>query len=173
MSPIFGKTEEEKAREQQQTQREHETNLSAARADADQPMDKAYIDKMTDHQLSQGTVDILSNLLDQDFLLGNMTDAEIHEYRWLARVIRLEVESLHPNEDSVFQGEFRMFLFDDKSQNLPPLDEVDKAVIEQFLMGVIARATRGKDGWQQEMFNKTITASERREVGEEDDGGIW
>jgi hypothetical protein len=66
-----------------------------------------------------------------------------------------------------------MFLFDDKSQNLPPLDEVDKAVIEQFLMGVIARATRGKDGWQQEMFNKTITASERREVGEEDDGGIW
>ena len=172
MSTIFGKSEEEKAREEQREEREHNTNLSAAQAQAEQPMDKAYIDKMTDHQLSQGTVDILSNLLDQDFLLGNMTDAEIHEYRWLARVIRLEVEALHPNEDSVFQGELRMVAFDDRSQNLPPLDEVDKAVIEQFLMGVIARATRGKDGWQQEMFNKTITASERREVGDEDEGGF-
>jgi hypothetical protein len=173
MSPIFGKSEEEKAREEQREEREHNTNLSAAQAQADKPMDKAYIDKMTDHQLSQGTVDILSNLLDQDFMLGNMTDAEVHEYRWLARVIRLEVEALHPNQDSVFQGQLRMVAFDDKAQNLPPLDEGDKAVIEQFLMGVIARATRGKDGWQQKMFNETIVASERREVGDDDDGGIW
>jgi len=171
MSPIFGKSEEEKAREEQREEREHNTNLSAAQAQAEQPMDKAYIDKMTDHQLSQGTVDILSNLLDQDFLLGNMTDAEIHEYRWLARVLRLEVESLHPNQDSVFQNELRMIAFDDRAQNLPPLDDVDKAVIEQFLMAVIARATRGKDGWQQEMFNKTISASERREVSDDDNSG--
>lgn len=172
MSPIFGKSEEEKIREENQTNQEHQTNLTAAQAQAEQPMDKAYIDKMTDHQLSQGTVDILSNLLDQDFLLGNMTDAEVHEYRWLARVIRLEVEALHPNGEGVLQEQVRMAAFDDPSQNLPPLDEVDKAVIEQFLMAVIARATRGKDGWQQEMFNKTITASERREVGEDDDGGF-
>jgi len=172
VSTIFGKSEEEKRREEAEENEEHRMNLSAARAETEQPMDKAYIDKMTDHQLSQGTVDILSNLLDQDFLLGNLTDAEVHEYRWLARVIRLEVEAIHPGQDAVFQGDLRMVAYDDDAQRLPPLDEVDKAVIEQFLMGVISRATRGKDGWQQEMFNKTITASERREVDSDDDGGF-
>lgn len=147
-------------------------NLQASAAEAERPMDEAYIDKMTDHQLSQGTVDILSNLLDQDFLLGNLTSAEVHEFRWLARVLRLEVESLHPNSDSVFQGDLRAVAFDDRSQRLPPLDESDKSVIEQFLMAVIARATRGEDGFQQEMFNKTITASETRQVDESDDGGF-
>jgi len=39
-------------------------------------------------------------------------------------------------------------------------------------MGVIARATRGKDGWQQTMFNKTISASETRKVDDDDDGGF-
>jgi len=39
-------------------------------------------------------------------------------------------------------------------------------------MAVISRATRGKDGWQQEMFNKTIQASETREVGDDDGGGF-
>jgi len=58
------------------------------------------------------------------------------------------------------------------SQKLPALDDVDKTIIEQFIMGVISRATRGKDGWQQEMFNKTITASETREVDDGDDGGF-
>lgn len=172
MSTIFGESDEERRREEAQRSQQHQMNLSAARADAERPMDKAYIDKMTDHELSQGTVDILSNLLDQDFLLGNMTDAEVHEYRWLARVLRLEVESLHPHQESVFQQRTRMAAFDADGQRLPPLDEADKTIIEQFLMAVIARATRGKAGWQQEMFNKTITASETREVNDDDEGGF-
>jgi hypothetical protein len=169
--PIFSDPEEER-REEARRQQEHQMNLQASAAEAERPMDEAYIDKMTDHQLSQGTVDILSNLLDQDFLLGNLTAAEVHEFRWLARVLRLEVEALHPNNDSVFQGDLRAVAFDDRSQRLPPLDESDKSVIEQFLMAVIARATRGEDGFQQEMFNKTITASETRQVDDNDDGGF-
>ena len=168
--PIFSDPEEER-REDAKRQQEHQMNLQASSAEASQPMDQAFVDKMTDHQLEQGTVDILSNLLDQDFLLGNLEEAEVHEYRWLARVLRLEVEALHPNEDSVYRGAFRAAAFDDRSQNLPALDEVDKTIIEQFIMGVIARATRGEEGFQQEMFNKTITASETRSV-DDDDGGF-
>ena len=172
MSAVFDESEEQKRREEARQQQQEQMNLQAAQAEAERPMDKAYIDKMTDHQLEQGTIDILSNLLDQDFLLGNMTDAEVHEYRWLARVLRLEVEALHPSQGSVFKDDLRMIAYDSGDQRLPPLDEVDKTVIEQFLMGVISRATRGKDGWQQEMFNKTITASETREVDEADEGGF-
>ena len=167
---IFSDPEEER-RQDAKRQQEHQMNLQAANAESDRPMDQAYIDKMTDHQLSQGTVTIMSNLLDQDFLLGNLEEAEVHEYRWLSRVIRLEVESLHPNQDSIFTDEIRAVAFDDERQKLPALDEADKSIIEQFIMGVIARATRGEDGFQQEMFNKSIQASETREVGD-DDGGI-
>jgi len=166
-----GPTEEE-IREQQREDQLHQMNLQSAQANG-QAMDKTYINEMTDHELDQGTVDILSNLLDRDFMLGNLSDAEVHEYRWLARVIRLEIEALHPNEDSVWKGPLRAVAFDDRKDALPSLSEQDLSIIEQFLMAVIARATRGKDGWQQEMFNKTITASERRDVGNDDDGGIW
>ena len=169
--PIFSDPEEER-REDAKRQQEHQMNLQAASAESQRPMDQAYIDKMTDHQLTQGTINIMSNLLDQDFLLGNLTEAEVHEYRWLARVIRLEVESLHPHEDSIFKGDLRAVAFDDERQRVPALDEADKSIIEQFVMGVIARATRGEDGFQQEMFNKSIQASETRQVND-DDGGFW
>jgi hypothetical protein len=172
MNTIFGQSEEEKRREEAEERQRHNLNLNAASAQADKPMDRAYIDKMTDHQLSQGTIDILSNLLDQDYLLGNMTEAEVHEFRWLARVLRLKVEAMHPPQESFFQGRARMICYGDKSQKLPALDDVDKTVIQQFIMGVIARATRGKDGWQQTMFNKTISASETRKVDDDDDGGF-
>jgi hypothetical protein len=62
--------------------------------------------------------------------------------------------------------------FDDPDDAAEPLSERQKAKIEQFIMAVISRATRGRDGWQQEMFNKSISASETREVNSDDDGGF-
>lgn len=162
---------DEDLREQQRQEQRHQMNLNAAQARGE-GMDRTYINEMTDHELAQGSVDILSNLLDRDFMLGNLSDAEVHEYRWLVRVLRLEIEALHPNEDSVFRGPLRAVAFGDRDDALPSLSEQDLSIIEQFLMAVIARATRGKDGWQQEMFNKTIQASETRQVGEDDSGGF-
>jgi len=162
----------EEQREEQRNHQQHSLNLQASSRPESEEMSAAYIDKMTDHSLDQGTIDLLSNMLDEDFMLGKLSEAEHHEFRWLARVMRLEVESLHPNEDSIWQGELRAVAFDDMNQALPPLDAKDKAIIEQFIHGSISRASRGKDGWQQEMFNKTITASETREVGDDDDGGF-
>ena len=170
MGLISNGASEAELREQQRDDQLHQMNLNAA--DAEQPMDTAYIDKMTEDTLQDPTVDMLSNLLNQDFLLGNLQEAEVHEYRWLARVMVLEVQSLHPNDESIFRGRLRAAAFDKKGEQLDPLSPRQKAVIEQFIMGVISRATRGRDGWQQEMFNKTISASEKREVGDDDDGGF-
>lgn len=158
------------AQDRQERQQEHLTMLSQPVDDGTE-MDEAYIDKMTGSRLEQGTINLLSNLLSEDFVLGNFSQAEVHEFRWLARVIRLEVEALHPHEESVWTGEFRKVAFDQPMQALKPLDDAELAIIEQYIMGVISRATRGKDGWQQEMFNKTITATERRDL-DEDEGGL-
>jgi hypothetical protein len=164
-----GKSDDE-VRQEQRDEQLHQMNLSAA--GADEPMDEGYIRETIDSELQDPTVDMLSNLMSRDFLLANFSDAEIHEYRWLTRVMIKEVEAFHPNPDSLFTGEVRAAAFDDKNQNLSPLSERQKAEIEQFVMDVTARATRGKQGWQQEMYNKTITASEKREVGNDDDGGF-
>ena len=161
----------EDVRERQAKRQQHQQNLSAA-SRGGQPMDEQYIDKMTDEDLSSETVSRLSNLLDRDFMLGNLQEAEVHEFRWLARVAVKEVAGYHPREDSIWQGTLRAAAKDDVAEAERPLDAADRAEIEQFVMGVIARATRGRDCWQQEMFNKTITASETREIGGDDDGGF-
>ena len=110
-----GKSDDE-LREEAAERQMHQMNLSAAQAE--NPMNTAYIGKMTDHNLDDPTVDILANLLDQDFLLGNLQEAEVHEYRWLARVMMLEVEAIHPNDQSVFSGELRAVAFGDSDDAL-------------------------------------------------------
>jgi hypothetical protein len=170
MGIIRNNKSDDELRDEARQNQLHQMNLSAAKGD--QPMDTAYIDKMTDHNLQDPTVDMLANMLDQDFMLGNLQEAEVHEYRWLARVMMLEIRGLHPNEGSIWQGKLRAVAKDDKDDAIEALSARERAILEQFIMATISRATRGRDGWQQEMFNKTIQASETREVGEEDEGGF-
>lgn len=159
----------QEVQQRQARQRQHQQNLASA---GETPMSKQYIDKVTGEDLSSDTVERLSNLLDRDFMLGNLDDAETHEYRWLARVAVKEVTGHYPRQDSIWQGELRAAAKDDPTDGDEALDAADRAEIEQFVMGAIARATRGRDGWQQEMFNKTIQASETREIDDDDDGGF-
>lgn len=159
----------EEQQEEQQKNQDHVTNLQFA---DDGSMDSGYIDKVTNSQLQQGTVRILSNLLSKDFVLGNLSDAEVHEHRWLTRQVVLEVEAAHPRPDSMWRGRFRQVASGMERDALEPLDDAQKTVMQQFVQGVITRATRSRDGWQQEEVNKSYRVSERREP-DKDDGGFW
>jgi len=159
---------QEELREAQEANQDHSANLQFA---DDGAMDRGYIDKVTNSQLRQGTIDILANLLSEDFVLGNLSDAEVHEHRWLAREIVIEAEAEHPHDDSMWQGRFRQVAAGRDRDALRPLDGPQKAVMAQFTQGVIARATRSREGWQQEELNKSYRVSERREP-DGDDGGF-
>lgn len=163
-----GKTAAEE-RDDQRAQQEHMTNLQF---NDDGQMNRGYIDKVTNSELQQGTVDILQNLLSKDFVLGNLSEAEVHEYRWLVRELLLEVEAAHPDPKSMWQGRFRQVAAGKERQALEPLDSAQKTVMKQLIQGVIARATRSRDGWQQEEVNKSYRVSERREPDAKDDGGF-
>lgn len=158
----------EEVQEQQEANQDHSTNLQFA---DDGSMDAGYIDKVTNSQLDQGTIDVLANLLSKDFVLGNLSEAEVHEHRWLTREVVMEAESEHPREDSMWQGRFRQVAAGRERDALTALDGPQKAVMQQFTQGVIARATRSRDGWQQEEVNKSYRVSERREP-DADDGGF-
>ncbi|MDR9382218.1 MAG: hypothetical protein RI560_11205 [Natronomonas sp.] len=158
----------EQQQQRQQANQEHMANLQFA---ADGSMDRGYIDQVTKSELDPGTVEILSNLMSKDFVLGNLNDAEVHEHRWLSRELLLEVEAMHPNPGSMWQGRFRQVASGEERNGLRPLDDAQKTVMQQFIQGVIARVTRSKEGWQQEEVNKSYSVSERREP-DADDGGF-
>jgi hypothetical protein len=163
---------DDEIRKEQRTHDQHNQNLRAAAARGQDLDTKTYIDKITDHSLDDATINELSAWLDEDFMHGNLEEAEVHEFRWLARVSKNEVVGAHPTRDSVFEGKLRAATVDNRQVAHTPLTDREQALVHEFTQAVTARATRGRGGWQQEEYNKTITASETREVGEEDDGGI-
>lgn len=168
---VFGGNDQSKQLEQQQAGQDHARNLANGLEDLD--VDAEYIDKLTQTELNDATVSMLANMLSRDWVLANMSDAEVNETRWLSRVMLLRVESLHPGPDSVWTGEFRKFCADNEQQALEPLTSAQRTEIFELIQGVIARATRSRDGWQQDKLNESISVSERRDNSEPDDGGLW
>lgn len=164
-------TDEPDEREEQKRNQMDMQNLAEAGATGPPTANPDYVDRITHSNLDQGTVDILSNMLSQDWVLGNLGEAEVHEIRWLVRVMMMQLESLHPPADSIWTGELRQYASGNQRQALEPLDPAQKLVIFELIQGVIARATRSKDGWQQEIFRKQIKQSETVDRSSDDEGG--
>lgn len=162
-----GRSERE-IREEQQARKEDQINLSA---NVEEDVDEDYVSLVTESELQQGTAEMLRNLLSRDWVLSKMSDAEVHEMRWLARTIADEVEAMHPPEDSIWQGDLRMYASGDPKQQLEPLSSTQKTEIFQLIQGFIARVARSKEGFQQETFKKQIRKSEREDRSEDEDGG--
>jgi len=166
-----GKSDDE-LREEQRLHQQHTSNLQAAAAQSQDIDTRTYIDKIGAHSLDEATIAELEGWLDEDFMHGNLEEAEVHEFRWLARVSKNEVTAAHPDDDSIVTGPLRAAMFDSDQIAHSPLTSKQEALIHQFAQAVTARATRGRGGWQQEQYNKTVTASETREVSDDDDGGF-
>ena len=159
----------EKQIQRQVANSEHMNNLS--RMDNDD-LDPEYIQQMTESQLSAGTIAMLDNMLSKDWVLANFSEAEVNEERWLGRTVNLILESLHPNDESVWTGEFRKYCSGQANNALEPLDSQQRAIVFQFIQGHTARVTRGRDGWQQDKFNESLTVSERRDNKDNKSGGL-
>lgn len=154
-----------------QQQQMHMQNLGEVGALDQGPADSDYVDRITQTELNQGTVRILENMLSRDWVLANFDDAEVHEIRWLSRVMMKQLEALHPPEDSIWTGNLRQYASDDDRQALEPLDSAQRLVVFETIQGVISRATRSKDGWQQENFRKQIKQSETLDRSTDEDEG--
>lgn len=164
--------------EPQERQKQHQMNLSGAQRRQqmfaeDGTLRTDYIQEMVGSELEQGTIDLLSNMRAQDFILANLSEAEVHEVRWLSRVMKLKTEALHPNQHSIWQGEFRKVCSGDPRGALKHLDARQRLILDEFIQGVIARVSRAKGGFQQEQFNKQISVSETRDADDGDDDGGW
>lgn len=165
---LNGDSQREAERRQQKRQR-HNQNLQQA-PQVDEPV-ADFVEQVLNSDLDPGTADMLSNMLQSDWVLGNLSDAEVHEARWLARTVADEVESMHPHEDSIWQGELRAYAANDESQKLKSLNSAEKTTIFQLIQAFTVRVTRSENMEQQEVFKKNI--NESRTVDEEQGSGGW
>lgn len=154
----------------EENRRNQDHGAAVNQAFADDDDDTEYIREVTDTELQHQTVEMLDNMLSKDFVLSNMSDAEVHEQRWIARIVKLMVETQHPHDDSLWQGRFRQVASDRADGHLNTLSEAEKTEILEVVQGFIARVARSREGWQQEEISKSYAVSERRE-NDADDGG--
>lgn len=158
-------------REAQEQMQDHSTNLQQAQTLAPDFNDRReYLEAVIDDQLDDATVGMLRNMTSPDFILSNMNDAEITEIKKLRRITYKKVVAAHPNDDAIMQGDLREQVYENGAA-LEPLTQNQKVLIDQYIRGAFARLVRSRDGFQQEQFGKTISASERKD-NDSDNGGL-
>jgi hypothetical protein len=151
---------------------DHQGNLQQAQSLAPDFNDRReYLAEVVEDELDAATVGMLRNMTSRDFILSNLNDAEITEIKKLRRITFKKILAAHPNPNAIMQGDLRKDVYENGSA-LNPLTQNQKVLIDQYLRGAFARLARSRDGFQQEQFGKTISASERKDANDDDSGGV-
>jgi len=164
---------EREFRKRQKANRQQQELQQAFNADG--TMSESYIDSLiTSSDLDTGravqdpssveglqsrTVAKLSNLLSRDWVLANLTDAQEHDIRNKLEVMQLKVIGMHPPQGSRLTGEMRAFLLDDEQEQLQPLSQHERILIDELFESLKARLTRGRQGFERKQLNTTIAES--------------
>jgi len=160
--------DQRKAQEQMQ---DHQSNLQQANQMAPDYSDRReYLEAVIEDELDDASVGMLRNMTSPDFILSNFNKAEINEIKKLREITLKKVFAAHPDQRSVMKGDLRKQVYED-GKAYPALDQNQKALIDQYVRGAYARVARSRDGFQQEQFGKTISASERKNA-DKDEGGL-
>jgi len=104
--------------------------------------------------LDEATVDLARTLLTRDIPLGNLSDAELTEFRYLLENRFLEILAEHPPEGSGLQGKRRKVMLGDVRRTEAALTGQQRSELRRIKQIILSRATRGKGGWQQDKINE-------------------
>jgi len=132
-----------------------------------------YLERLVNSELDGDKKDILANLLSRDWVLGNLTDEQVHEIKWELRIMREQFFAMYPDQDSGVTGSLRAFVHDKQSASLDPLTQQERHEVDQFFRGVWMRVSRASDMKQQELMATSISESYvQRGDTADGDGGI-
>lgn len=158
-------------REERDRQREHEvatTGLQqATQQDSFEQQKAQFLDKLTETGMSDAATGTLDNMVDQTFVLGHLTSAETHEIKWRLHTMFLKIKAIFPPQESVLQGPFRAFVYDDRDEDITALTDKQEIIISQMIIGITAYVSRSREGVQLEHLVKSVNVSEVRNPEEE------
>jgi len=158
--------------EQQQRQLEAQ-NAQAAHAREEFSRDLAdYVDSVTETEVNPIEKCGLENFLSKDFVLGYQDAKDIEAQRWYMYIVIERILAVAPQEGDFIKGDEEMELMygvDANKTITEPLSVHDKNALHAARMVIVSRASRSKDGFQQETFKTNV--SESRVVRPEQDSG--
>lgn len=131
-----------------------------------------YLEKLMQTDMTDAGINLLDNMVDRSFILGNITGAEYHDIKWQMQVMYLKIKANFPPEESEVTGDIRAFVLDDKDENLEALTGQQRTIIAQMIRGITMLVSRSKDGFQQEMNVKSISVSEVMDSDERGDDSV-
>lgn len=125
-----------------------------------------------EERLQPNTIRKIQGLLNKQWVLSNLTDAETHDrVHWL-EVMKYKIYGEHPPPESAIRGPIRAFLYDDPWEELQPLTPGERNEIDQIIQGLKNRVTRSRGGFERKQQQTSIARTERESDGEDDSGGL-
>lgn len=124
------------------------------------------------------TLQVLDMLIEKDFALGNLSDADIHELKWLREITKLKLEAIHPSETTAMKGKKRQLVYTKNGQNetgalpLEPLSEYEQLRVDEIIRAAHLMASRSHGGFQWDQIAKSYSVSEIRDRDEEEGGWL-
>lgn len=134
--------------------------------------------QMIRSDISGETLEILDMLIAKDFALGNLSEADINELKWLREITKIELQCIHPDEHTAMQGEVRELVYTNNGKEdvealpLEPLSEYERLRIDEILRAAHLMASRSKGGFQWDQVAKSYSVSEIRDQDDDESGWL-
>lgn len=133
---------------------------------------KEFVQFITETDLDDGTIDLIRNLTQPDFIFGRIEDAGLHEIIWELRVIKEQIKAIHPPENGI-SGEERALLFENRKRKLDPLSPQDRVLLDTAFDAIEMRVTRALGGFERKELNKNVNVSKVETERDTGGGSSW
>lgn len=170
----------ERERQRKKQDRREQQEIQQAFAASESPDTSVIRELLSDDDITAGgpedlqevTIAKIENLLGQDVLLANLTHAQENDLRYKIEVLRYKILGSHPPEESEMTGALRAFVWNDEMEDLKPLSQQERLIVDDLLETLKARVTRGREGFERKQQNTSIALSESGGEESEASGGM-
>lgn len=156
--------------EQQLTQQAFNKQGELSRDFIERSLDTGDVRVGDSSDLQEVTVAKLQSMLSKQWILSNLTDAQEHDIRFKLEVMKLKIHGSHPPDESCITGPTRAYLYDDPMENLQPLTQQERLLIDEVIETVKAMVTRGRGGFERKQMNTSIAQTESHQKKEGENG---
>lgn len=173
--------EQRREREKDREFKEQQQALQQA-FNAQGELDRTWMEQIIDtddleEHLQPHTIDKIQAMLNRQWMLSNLTDAETHDRVRKLDVMKLKILGEHPPQESAIQGPVRAFLFDDGGEGMRALTPSERNTIDQIITTIQNMVTRSRDGFERKQINTNIARTESESNSTGEDGsrikGLW
>lgn len=167
--------EKERDREFKEDLTEKQQRLKHA-FNADGQLSRGWMREILDtddleERLQEHTIHKIQGMLNKQWMLSNLTEAETHDVVYKLEVMKLKIYGEHPPQESGIVGPLRAFLYNDEREDLHPLTPQERNTIDQIIISLQNMVRRSRDGFERQQINTNIARTESESNSDDSSGG--